>query len=90
MEKDDLPDALREHWHLDKRVPIALIVTLFVQTATIFWWAATTTERLAAVERRVETTAPYADRLTRVEVKMDYMTELLSRIDTTIRRSPQN
>ena len=26
-------------WHLDKRVPIALIVTMFVQMAAGIWWA---------------------------------------------------
>lgn len=30
-----------EHWHLDKRVPLALIFTLMVQTGAGVWWAAT-------------------------------------------------
>lgn len=29
-----------EPWHLDKRVPVALILTLFVQTAAAVWWLA--------------------------------------------------
>lgn len=40
-------------WHLDKRLPIALIVTLFVQSAAIIWWAATTSARLDQVETHV-------------------------------------
>lgn len=40
-------------WHLDKRLPIALIVTLFLQSAAIIWWAATTSTRLDQVEAHV-------------------------------------
>jgi hypothetical protein len=29
-----------EPWHLDKRIPIALIVTIALQTAMAVWWAA--------------------------------------------------
>lgn len=29
----------REHWVLDKRIPIALIIGLIVQSAGIVWWA---------------------------------------------------
>lgn len=43
-----------EHWHLDKRVPIALIFTLFCQTAYGIWWASGVDERLAQIERRQE------------------------------------
>ena len=34
-------EGASEPWHLDKRVPLALIVTLFLQTAGIVWWAST-------------------------------------------------
>ena len=27
-------------WHLDKRIPIALVVTILLQTSAIVWWAA--------------------------------------------------
>lgn len=58
-------------WHLDKRVPISLIVTIIIQTAGIMWWAASTAERINVLERQAIATAPQADRLTRVEVKLD-------------------
>ena len=41
-------------WHLDKRVPVALILALAAQGAGGVWWASTTNERLAQVERRLE------------------------------------
>lgn len=30
-----------EPWHLDKRVPVALIVTIVFQSVAAVWWAAT-------------------------------------------------
>lgn len=46
-------NSQREPWHLDKRVPIALIATVLVQTTSIIWWAATMTSRVESVEREV-------------------------------------
>jgi hypothetical protein len=33
-------------WHLDKRIPIALIFTLIVQTAVAVWWLADLSSRV--------------------------------------------
>lgn len=64
-----------ESWHLDKRVPIAFIVSFAIQTALGIWWAATfsatTNQRLVALEERQAMAAPQGDRLTRVEVKLE-------------------
>lgn len=27
------------HWHVDRRVPVALLFGIFIQTATAIWWA---------------------------------------------------
>ena len=35
-----------EPWHLDRKVPIALIVTIMIQSATIVWWASGIQERV--------------------------------------------
>lgn len=75
-----------QHWHLDKRVPVALIVAMCIQTAGIVWWGATTTERLSNLERRVEATSPQADRLTRVEVKLDNIADSIAEIKQSIRQ----
>lgn len=42
-----------EQWHLDKRVPIALILAIFVQSAGAVWWASGMNERMDQVERRL-------------------------------------
>ena len=72
-------------WHLDKLVPIALIITIVVQTIGIGWWAATITARLDTLEKRVDSAAPQADRLTRVEVKLETAVEGIADIKMLLR-----
>lgn len=73
-------------WHLDKRVPIALIITIAVQTAGIVWWASSLSERVNTLERRADASAPQGDRLTRVEVKIENVQEGIARIERLIRK----
>lgn len=40
----------QEHWHLDKRVPIALILTIALQSGGAIWWAASVSHRIAQIE----------------------------------------
>ena len=39
-------------WHLDKRVPIALILTIAIQSFAAIFWAGAINTRVAAVESR--------------------------------------
>jgi hypothetical protein len=73
-------------WHLDKKVPIALIFAILLQTGGIVWWGASASERLNTLERRVEMTAPQGDRLTRVEVKVDNALDGIAEIKSILRR----
>ena len=41
-------------WHLDKRVPIALVFLIITQTAGAVWWASAVNGSIAALERRVD------------------------------------
>lgn len=40
-------EATPEPWHMDKRVPVALIVAIAIQTAGAIWWASSINERVA-------------------------------------------
>lgn len=75
-----------KHWSVDKRVPLALIVTIALQTGGLVWWASSLSERVNILEKRAEATAPQADRLTRVEVKIESVQEGISEIKRLIRR----
>jgi hypothetical protein len=46
--------TIKEPWHLDKRVPLALIVTILGQTALAGWFAASLASRIDTLERDVE------------------------------------
>lgn len=74
MEKTIPPDPASGSWHLDKRVPIALIVAILVQTAVIASSYGSLLTRVEALERNGSTIAinSAADR------------ERLVRIDTTV------
>jgi hypothetical protein len=42
-----------EHWHLDRRVPVAIIGALIIQTSAIIWWASSINERVAQNSAKV-------------------------------------
>lgn len=79
-------DDNSESWHLDRRVPLALIVTIVVQTGGLVWWASSLSERVNTLERQAVTSAPQGDRLTRVEVKIEAIQEGVTEIKRLIRR----
>ncbi len=76
----------QEPWHLDRKVPIALIVTIIVQTAGIVWWAANVDTRLAVIEKTDAAQGGYADRLTRLESAKEDVSRRLDRIEVKIDR----
>jgi len=68
------PERRDKHWHLDRKVPIALILALILQTTGAIWWASNQATRLDAVERWQIDNKTTAERLVRVET-------ILERID---------
>ena len=88
MPPQDEQPPYDQQWHLDKRVPLALIMTIIIQTAGLVWWASSLSERVNSLERSREATAPQADRLTRVEVKLEGVQSGIDEIKRLIRREP--
>lgn len=78
------------HWSVDKKVPVALIVTLIIQTGGFIWWTSALNERVKTLETLSATAPMQADRLTRVEVQVTTMqrdvTEIKSDIKTIINK----
>ena len=56
---------------IDKKITVGVILALIVESAGVFAWAGATGERLREVEMRVSTQSQMAERLARVEVKLD-------------------
>ena len=66
---------------IDRKITLALILALIVESAGVFAWAGSTGERLKEVELRVAGQAGIAERLARVEVKLELAGAQLTRIE---------
>lgn len=66
---------------IDKKITVGVILALIVESAGVFAWAGATGERLRAVEVRVAAQSQMAERLARVEVKLDLAGAQLTRIE---------
>jgi uncharacterized coiled-coil protein SlyX len=67
---EEIPNS----WHLDKRIPIALILAVLAQTSAGVWWAATIEHRVQSAEIR----------MTRLEVNEAKANEASGRFDRTL------
>ena len=72
---------------IDRKITLALILALVVESAGVFAWAGSTGERLKEVELRVAQHADAAERLARVEVKLELAAAQLTRIERKLERS---
>jgi hypothetical protein len=81
-------DTSDASWHLDRKVPVAIIMAILLQTGGVIWWGATASERLTALERKVELAAPQADRLTKVETRLEAVQDGISEIKSILRKEP--
>lgn len=86
MTKRRSQESSESRWHLDKRVPIALIVTIAIQTGSIIWWAASVTARLERLEEKAAIVAPQDSRLTKVEVQLEVVKEGIIEIKRLIQQ----
>jgi len=83
---NDENDPATQSWHLDKRVPIALIITILFQTFIAGAAFATFNQRLTAVEAYVATSPTYRERFIRVEAEVPAIRQRLDSIDSHLDR----
>lgn len=72
-------------WHVEKKIPLAMMGMLLLQTFAVGWWASETSARVTNLERRMDAAAPQGDRLTRVEVKIETVQSGIEEIKQLIR-----
>ena len=77
-----------KNWHLDKRVPIALIATMLIQFAGIVMYVSTINSRTVENERRISVleSQKIGERLAAVESQMVDAKALLLRVEQKIDR----
>ena len=71
-------------WHLDKRVPIALILAILFQTAGALMWAGAATERLSQLESQAYDRRGLIERTARLEEQTRHLQATLDRIEDKI------
>lgn len=69
------PEAIDREWHLDKKVPIALIATLLLQTGGLVWWARGLDARVAALEKGDETRVTKDTQLNNIAIDLAVLKE---------------
>ena len=72
-------------WHLDKKVPIALIFTIVAQTVAVVWWAAKADNRLDNLEKAGSSGSAQAERIVRLETKMDSVVDAVTDLKVILR-----
>ena len=77
-----------EAWHLDKKVPISIIVALVVQTITLVVvgvsWKSDVDHRLTQLEATDESRKDHEKRLIILEQEIPYIRQSLERIEAAI------
>lgn len=72
------------HWHLDRRIPIALIATLIGYGIATVWWSATIDNRMSVVEKWIDDNRQIQSRLDRLEIQGEFIQNSLNEIKTML------
>lgn len=76
-----------EHWHLKKEFNIGLLFAIAIQTGGAVYWAASMTERMDQIERRMDNAAVRSQNVDNlVAQQATQIAVLVSRIDDQTRR----
>lgn len=91
MEKET--DKPHEPWHLDKRVPIALILAILAQTFAAVWWAASVNSQVMGQQMQIDRQEASIQRLRdstqTQEVSSARLSQELSDVQRTLARLEQ-
>lgn len=70
---DDLESSSNgdDKWHLQKGVPISLIIAIMLQTAGAAWWASGVSTRIDYLEHRAQIIDPQIERTARLEERVN-------------------
>jgi hypothetical protein len=87
----DVQQKEQSHWSLDKRIPIALIVTVVIQSVLGFIWVGGIAETVSQHNRTIEDfrangTPGVREKLSRLEERTNGLGQRLDRIESGIDR----
>lgn len=84
---DRHPDPASDGWHFDRRIPIALVLTILIQTAGAVWWLSSLNSRVTSLEEKIGSVASQPERLVRVETQVEQLTKTMDRIERKLDRA---
>lgn len=73
-------DPATSRWHIDRRVPLSLIIAIAVQTAAIAFWGGQLTQRVVSLETENTRSLPNAERIARMEQQLKSVAEVLAEV----------
>ncbi len=65
---------------IDKKIPIALLFTMFLQTGAAIWWASGISSKVDVLEKSDIRQEIICDKVIRMEVQLEYIRESLDEI----------
>lgn len=74
-------------WRLDRQISVALIVAVALQAAAALMWAGRASARIDEMQSRLDTQAPVAERLARLEEQASASRAALDRIEAKLERA---
>ena len=73
-------------WHLDKRVPIALIFTMLAQFAAGIWWVADINGRVNYIERERDRNSNLSGEIIQIKEQLRGIERVIGRLETFLDR----
>ncbi len=80
---DSPPDT---QWHLDKRIPIALIVTLAINTGVGIWWLSALGSRVEMIERQVDRGSNLSGEIIQIKEQLRGLERVMLRLESYVDR----
>lgn len=71
-------DPQTREWHLDRRIPVAMLGAFLLQGSALVWWAAKMDSRVGILERDFASVPAKLETVGRLEVKVDYLAQQLA------------
>lgn len=92
MTDRQLEDPASTGWHLDKRIPIALIVALLANTAGLVAWGSRIDFRVSQLEESRSQQVDQPNKIVRLETKMegvqDSLKDINGKLDRLLDKAP--
>lgn len=68
------------HWRIDKRIPIALLITLFLQIAMAIIWATQLNARVDSLEEKAVYSSDFGEKLARIDERLQSVKQYMEDI----------